>query len=71
MVFELASLFAGSIARNDSLSQLYQQRAIAQIAIAKSTDSQAQTTKRMDVNRIRNRRNRTSLTNLNATPPTS
>ena len=71
MVFELASLFAGSIARNDNLSTLYQQRAIAQIAIAKSTDSQAQTTKRMDVNRIRNRRNRTALTNLNATPPTS
>lgn len=67
MVFELASLFAGAIARNDNLSTLYQQRAIAQIAIAKSTDSQAQTTKRMDVNRIRNTRNRTALSNINAT----
>ena len=61
MVFELASLFAGAIAT------LYQQRAIAQIAIAKSTDSQAQTTKRMDVNRVRNTRNRTALSNINAT----
>ena len=67
MVFELASLFAGAIARNDNLSTLYQQRAIAQIAIAKSTDSQAQTTKRMDVNRVRNTRNRTALSNINAT----
>lgn len=67
MVFELASLFAGAIARNDTLSTLYQQRAIAQIAIAKSTDGQAQTTKRMDVNRMRNRRNRTAFNNVNAT----
>lgn len=67
MVFELASLFAGAIARNDSLSELYRNRAINQIAIAKSTDSQAQTTKRMDLNRMRNRRNRTALSNINAT----
>ena len=67
MVFELASLFAGAIARNDSLSELYRNRAINQIAIAKSTDSQAQTTKRMDINRMRNRRNRTALSNINAT----
>ena len=67
MVFELASLFAGAIARNDSLSELYRNRAINQIALAKSTDGQAQTTKRMDVNRIRNRRNRTHFNNVNAT----
>jgi hypothetical protein len=67
MVFELASLFAGAIARNDSLSELYRNRALGQIAIAKSTDGQAQTTKRMDVNRIRNRRNRTHFNNVNAT----
>jgi len=49
------------------LSELYRNRALGQIAIAKSTDGQAQTTKRMDVNRIRNRRNRTAFSNINAT----
>jgi hypothetical protein len=67
MVFELASLFAGAIARNDTLSELYRGRGLAQIAIAKATDSQAQTTRRMDVNRVRNARNRTALSNINAT----
>lgn len=67
MVFELASLFAGAIARNDTLSELYRGRGLAQIAIAKATDSQAQTTRRMDVNRLRNNRNRTALSNINAT----
>jgi hypothetical protein len=67
MVFELASLFAGAITRNDTLSELYRDRGLAQIAIAKATDSQAQTTRRMSVNRLRNNRNRTALSNINAT----
>ena len=71
MVFELASLFAGAIARNDQLSELYRNRGLAQIAIAKATDSQAQTSRRMDVNRIRNTRNRTALSDITATVSTS
>ena len=71
MVFELASLFAGAIARNDTLSELYRGRGLAQIAIAKATDSQAQTSRRMDVNRVRNTRNRTALSDITATVSTS
>ncbi|MEK9693259.1 MAG: hypothetical protein VW235_10045 [Rhodospirillaceae bacterium] len=71
LVFELASLFAGAIARNDNLSNLYNQRAIAQLAIARNIDSQAQTTRRVDVNRFRDRRNRTAISNVNAVPPGS
>ena len=61
-VFELASLFAGAIARNDSLSQLYQSRAVVAMAQAKSQDSQAQTTRRVEVDRFRNRRNTGAMT---------
>ncbi len=67
LVFELASLFAGAIARNDQLSTLYAQRALTQTAYAKSQDSQAQTTRRMDVNRYRNRRNSGALGTIKAT----
>jgi hypothetical protein len=66
LVFELASLFAGAIARNDTLSELYNKRAATQLALAKNIDSQAQTTKRVDVNRFRDRRNRTSLSGVSA-----
>ena len=62
LVFELASLFAGAIARNDSLSQLYQNRAIVQMAQAKSQDSQAQTSRKVDTDRYRNRRNTGAMT---------
>ena len=62
LVFELASLFAGAIARNDSLSQLYQSRAVVAMAQAKSQDSQAQTTRRVEVDRFRNRRNTGAMT---------
>lgn len=67
LVFELASLFAGAIARNDSLSVLYQRKAQAQLSVAKSQDSQAQTTRRADVDRFRNRRNSGSLGTIKAT----
>ena len=66
LVFELASLFAGAIARNDSLSILYQRKAQGQLSIAKSQDSQAQTTRRADVDRFRNRRNSGSLGTVKA-----
>ena len=67
LVFELASLFAGAIARNDSLSTLYQNRAMAQLAIARAADSQAQTTRKVDTNRFRNRRNAGALGTIKAT----
>ena len=67
LVFELASLFAGAIARNDRLSNLYQQRAIAQLAIARAQDSQAQTTRKVDTTRFRNRRNTSSIGTIKAT----
>ena len=66
LVFELASLFAGAIARNDNLSELYNKRAITSLAIARNVDSQAQTTRRVDVNRFRDRRNRGAIGNINA-----
>ena len=62
-------MFAGAIARNDQLSDLYYKRAIAQLAIAKATDAQAQTTRRLNVDRFRNVRNRTALSNITATSP--
>jgi len=67
LVFELASLFAGAIARNDQLSTLYQNRALTQTAYAKSQDSQAQTTRRMNVDRFKNRRNSGALGTIKAT----
>jgi hypothetical protein len=69
LVFELASLFAGSIVRNDQLSVMYEARASRQLSVAKSIDAQAQTTKRVDVNRFRNTRNRTSSNNITANSP--
>jgi hypothetical protein len=69
LVFELASLFAGSIVRNDQLSIMYEARASRQLSVAKSIDAQAQTTKRVDVNRFRNTRNRTSSNNITANSP--
>ena len=67
LVFELASLFAGAIARNDSLSQLYASRSVAQLAIARAQDSQAQTTRKVDTTRFRNRRNTSSIGTIKAT----
>jgi hypothetical protein len=67
LIFELASLFSGAIARNDTLSTLYQNRAIAQLAIARAQDSQAQTSRKVDTTRFRNRRNAGSLGTIKAT----
>ena len=59
-------MFAGAIARNDTLSELYNKRALTQLALAKNIDSQAQTTRRVDVNRFRDRRNRTAISGVTA-----
>ena len=69
LVFELASLFAGAIARNDQLSNLYSARAVAQLQQAKAIDSQAQTTRRVQVDRFRNVRTRSALNDITATSP--
>ena len=69
LVFELASLFAGAIARNDDLANLYAVRAVAQMQQAKSIDSQAQTTRRVNVERFRNVRTRSALNDITATTP--
>jgi len=67
LVFELASLFAGAIARNDQLANLYSARAVAQLQQAKAIDSQAQTTRRVQVDRFRNVRTRSALNDITAT----
>jgi len=67
LVFELASLFAGAIARNDTLSQLYSNKAAIQLTVAKGQDSQAQTNRRVNVDRFRNRRNSGSLGTVKTT----
>lgn len=69
LVFELASLFGGAIVRNDQLANLYAQRAIAQLQQAKAIDSQAQTTRRVQVDRFRNVRTRSALNDITATSP--
>jgi hypothetical protein len=69
LVFELASLFAGAIVRNDRLSNLYIERALVQLQQAKSIDSQAQTTRKVNTNRFRNVRNRSALSDITATSP--
>jgi hypothetical protein len=67
LVFELASLFAGAIVRNDQLSNLYAQRSVAQLQQAKAIDSQAQTNRRVQVDRFRNVRTRSALNDITAT----
>ena len=69
LVFELASLFAGAIARNDQLSELYHKRAEAQLAVSRALDSQQHTTRNLDLDRFRNVRNRTALNNITAKSP--
>jgi len=69
LVFELASLFGGAIVRNDQLANLYAQRAVAQLQQAKAIDSQAQTTRRVQVDRFRNVRTRSALNDITATSP--
>lgn len=49
--FELASIFAYSVAAQEGLSGLMEKRALRQLAIARNIDSQGQTTKRLNVQR--------------------
>ena len=55
--FQLASVFAVSLARDGSLSQLMDQKGAMLMAKARGLDSQSQTTRRLDTSRfISNRR---------------
>ena len=49
--FELASIFAYSVAAQENLSGIREKRAIRQLAISRNIDSQGQTTKRLNVQR--------------------
>ena len=54
---KLASIFAGSIARDSALVNEFDQQAERQLLIAKNIDAQETTTKRLSTNRfISNRR---------------
>lgn len=48
---QLASIFAYAVAAQTDLSNLMEQRALRQLTIARSIDSQSQTTKRLNVQR--------------------
>lgn len=71
VVFELASLFAGAIARNDSLSTLYQKRSQIQLQQARSMESQTQTTRKLNTSLLIEVRNRGSANGITAVVPSS
>lgn len=49
---QLASIFAYAVAAQADLSNMMEQRALRQLTIARSVDSQSQTTRRLDVQRF-------------------
>ena len=69
--FELASLFAGAIARNDNLSVLYQKRALLQLQVARATESQTQTTRKLRSSLLIEVRQRGALNGITAVVPSS
>tara|TARA_R110002020_G_scaffold146402_1_gene321025 strand:+ start:3318 stop:3935 length:618 start_codon:yes stop_codon:yes gene_type:complete len=71
IIFELASLFAGAIARNDQLSVLYQRRAIEQLRVARATESQTQTTRKLKSSLLIEVRHRGAVNGITAVVPTS
>jgi len=71
LVFELASLFAGAIARNDQLSVLYAQRAQRQLVVARSMESQTQTTRKLNTTLLIEVRNRGTANGIRAVVPSS
>ena len=71
LVFELASLFAGAIARNDNLSILYQKRAQQQLVLARSMESQTQTTRKLNTSLLIEVRNRGTADGIRAVVPSS
>lgn len=71
LVFELASLFAGAIARNDNLSVLYQKRANIQLTQARGMESQTQTTRKLNTSLLIEVRNRGTADGVRAVVPSS
>jgi hypothetical protein len=50
--YQLASIFAYSVAAQDQLSDLFEKRALRHMTMARSIDSQSQTTRRLNVQRF-------------------
>ena len=71
LVFELASLFAGAIARNDQLSLLYEKRARQQLVVARSMESQTQTSRKLNTSLLIEVRNRATASGVRAVVPDS
>ena len=54
--YQLAAIFASSIARDDTLTQVMEQKAERLMAKARNLDSQQQTTRKLVTNRFKNER---------------
>jgi len=52
MQFQLASIFAYSVAAQEGLSDMMEKRAVRYTSIARNIDSQSQTTRRLNVQRF-------------------
>lgn len=52
VILQMASVFAYSISQNDPVSDLFDKRSIRQFAIARSLDSQSQTSRKLPTNRF-------------------
>jgi hypothetical protein len=50
--YQLASIFAYSVAAQEALSDLFEKRALRQMTIGRTLDSQSQTTRRLNVQRF-------------------
>jgi hypothetical protein len=50
--YQLASIFAYSVAAQEALSNMFEQRAMRQMTIGRTIDSQSQTTRRLNVQRF-------------------
>ena len=50
--YQLASIFAYSVAAQEGLSDMFEKRAMRQMAIGRTIDSQSQTTRRLNVQRF-------------------
>lgn len=52
--YHMAAIFSAAVARNDAMQQMFMQQYGAQLRIAKSLDSQAQSARKLVTNRYRN-----------------
>lgn len=52
VILQMASIFAYAIAQNDQVSDLFDKKAMRQFVVARSLDSQGQTTRKINTNRF-------------------